>query len=820
MPSPTPSGSQREKTVPLTPEDNQATMMECDEEMVKCLPRCLIQSFDSRAWQTGAAPLRTDLLRLDCSQSMLKPQPEDEPQRPEGRKGKTRSAIQMEAVSPCECYPMQIFSKRYPYAMDPGLIIRVRPADGDDDELTRLLDKAPAAPAEASPRPKTPAPALERDAAEPKVLVYDPDSGLYQPPVPFAPTPASKSLDVMVNPFADKAKPKTRRLKRGEFPYARYTLVNGKKQPRTLEHRTGPRTFDWSVSDERMEGSAGAARITKSHDGVKERAMLAEHERLEASPPFQPKTSVPDWLQAVKASLAELALETNSTTLMHRRLQLTIDIDKLEDTLRDYGIEHTRSLCDYDEAIDEEYMPYCMKSRLPDVLRGCTRFAIVECISAQRALAEFKHAFASFKAGEMPGKEFMECMAAANRVMARDPSYGMSNGTGASDPLDLPAAKVEMALEQFAMNKAHAMGIAVRDTPIFKSRGMGMEFTRLCEADKNAERYEFYSKDFVTLKQLYLQRLAERQMVEIRLLKVVTKKHCEDIISTPSAARTAVKEILHEPFSSSPQMPVSPSVALPSQGSETGADACMSAEKTFVRPATNFILDQLDDMLDAFDNIGENTSMDELMEAHAELSKEIAEMKEAFAANGVPENEIQLIGMMMEPLDCGFLPSTLAKCDFDQLEGKTLQFLDAAYDANMAYATFMAKHEQFVADKITAASFIFYVEDASRLLTGDTSKHERVTDLKARASLIKDALYSNKVQKEGAFSRAVKLRPSVSFRGYEMTWETFNNVKPGSYALQKNNFAAYTYQDLKLEFLRKSAELQAIETSLALLQPV
>jgi len=788
--------------------DTQETTMECDEEMpsmVKPLPQKLVAWFRQTP-RLGDAGLSL----ICCTQIPLKPEADDD-----RRKNKTHSVFGAEPESPSEYFPMQIHSKKYPYAVDLSLIVRTRPATARriDTELSRLLDMGSTA-GEGESRPKTPAPRFDRvdDLARHKVLVLDTKDGGYSPPDPSIPTPSSKTTGVMVNPYAD---PKVLR----DF-----------KAPRRA------RKFEWDLSEQMEQDPPSpydawsrAKTLRVSHDGPAQQAMLTELER-EAALPDTARPSVVDWLDRVRDSIESISKEAKHMTLMHRRVAILADTEKLTDAMRSLGIERPSAVCSSDEAIDEEYKPYCMKKRAPAVLEASTRQAVLASLKAQRTLHEFQQARAGFRAGTVSEAEFAASMdktasglsvgATASRMAA-----AMTPDPAKDRDVEWRADKLAHLLEMNASGKAMTMGMAVRDSPVIVSRGVCMELLQFWAVEKDAKLYEHYRKDYVTLKQLYLQRCAETQAVHIRLIEQALDKLYGG--SPPPDRAGIIKEILNAPLSRSPSLPVSPSAAVPSQPSQgkTGAPSGAEVERAIVddmaaasgprREKTCYLVQQLEDMLSGYDSIAEDKNLDELKEAMLEVMKELAEMEAAFKANGLSDDEFALLGRLAVSLDEEHCPSSLVKCDFASLGGNTLEALDRARAANVTHAAYADKHARYVAGEVKDEEFTACIEETLVAMGSEHILYARGTTVRARADITKELVYKHKVDKEGAFARQVKLLPTLSFRGYTMTWPVFNNVKPGMFAVMNNNFIAYTFQDLKMEFLKKSAELQAIRISIA-----
>lgn len=817
---PSPGDRKREKTVPLydsTPEkDTQETSisMECDEtmpSMVKRLPQKLVAWFRNRDVNSGLSLVR-------CTQSPLRPEVHDQGLR--NRKQKTHSVFGAEPESPCEYFPMQIHSKRYPYAVDARLIIRTRPVTARriDAELSRLLGMGSSA-AEGESRPKTPAPRFDRgddDLSKHKVLVLDTKVGGYSPPDPSLPTPSSKTTNVMVNPYAD---PKVLR----DFKAPRRTRtfdfdLTTEEAPQKMEEDP-PSPYDaWSR----------AKSLRVSCDGPAQQAMLAEVERDRLSKPA--RLSVVDWLGRVESSLQTIAQEPTNMKLMHDRVAILADQEKLTDAMRSFGIDRPTHVCDSEEAIDEDYKPYNMKKRMPHLLEQTTGKAIHECLKAQRALFEFQQARARFQDGMMSVDAFVTSMDKAlesvgGGAVASGMLAAMFPQSNKHQDVETRADKLAHLLQMNANGKAMTMGMAVRDAPVIVSRGVCMELTQFWAVEKDAKLYEYYSKDYVTLKQRYLQRCAEMQAVQIRLIEQGLEKLFKGNPPTSQEMAAMNKEIANCPQQSpSPPLPISPSAAVPSQpsGSQGKADAPSGAavEQAIVEDMTSgaprrekpsYIVQQLDDMKTVYEFIAEDQELGELKEAMLEVMKELAEMEAAFKANGMSTLELSLLGRVAVSLDEEYCPSDLVKCDYATLGANTLEALARARDANVLCTAYTDKLAKFVSRELNGEEFTAVIEETLEAMGKERDLYARGTPVPDRADILKGLVYKHKLDKEGAFARQVKLQPTLSFRGYTMTWATFNNVKPGMYAVVHNNFIAYTFQDLKIEFLKKCAELQAIQ---------
>ena len=824
--SPTPAPDDREKTVviPDTPQAQLHDTMECEEEMPTMVTCRFLRRYDYGRTPDGRA--LQSALKREIAQEF------EEANDGSCKKSKTQSVFGDEPQSPRELYPMQMFSKLYPYNWDVRLIIRVRPPD--DEEVSRLVERTGSfASAEGEPRPKTPTPSSDDDYSKHKVLVMDTRSGKFVPPACAAPTPSSKETDVMVNPYCD---PK---------------VLKDFKAPR----RT--RVFEMDLPD-RMEEDI------PNHDGPKERAVLAvlEREGGQASAGVNP---VPDWVKHVLEAMDKASNKENETALMHFGNAMKTRIDQILDTMSKYGIDKPERVCSSgDEAIDEEFDPYSFKNRYPAVLGVLTRHAIMQCRDAYQALSQLKLVRADFAKGCLTGEEFGERMDAIYDGVA-----GSSNGklrqraTSRDMPIEWKADRIEHDLLMYANETVRKMGTSVRETTVVKRLGACMDLSTLWAVEKDARIYPYYAMDYRALKQNFLMHCAELQATEVRLIEVGMDKQFGGNPPTSEEASAAIKEILYDPFSPSPPLPVSPSLAVPSQpsasqagsqedqgagsqgaqsvtvlsqasGSEVPKDikerlarsgseveqalmeimACSAGGSKRVKK--NYIVQQLEDMLTAYDDLTKpGDTYEDIMEAHESLSKDIEAIKCAFLVNGMAADELAQLGRMPESLDEDFISSHFEKCDYSRLLGSTKKALEQARAENEAYDIFVVMFDKFMGGEMTEQEFGVVVQETLLASSLDLHMYDRVKEMRERADIMKAFMYKKKVEAEGAAARAVKKKPTLCFRGYNMTWETFHRVKPGTFEARSNNYVSYTYQDLKLEFFVKLSELQAFELRLA-----
>jgi hypothetical protein len=823
--SPTPAPDDREKTVviPDTPQAQLHDTMECEEEMptmVTChfLRRCADgRTPDGRALQSA--------LKREIAQEF------EEANDGSCKKSKTQSVFGDEPQSPRELYPMQMFSKLYPYNWDVRLIIRVRPPD--DEEVSRLVERTGSfASAEGEPRPKTPTPSSDDDYSKHKVLVMDTRSGKFVPPACAAPTPSSKETDVMVNPYCD---PK---------------VLKDFKAPR----RT--RVFEMDLPD-RMEVDI------QGQNGPKERAALAlvESEVLQPSAKVDP---MPVWIKHVLSAIDRVSkLETEGALMRHRLTTMT-EMDKILDTMRAYGIDKPERMCSSgDEAMDEVFNPYSFKNRYHGVLGVLTRHAIMQCRDAYQGLWQFKLARTDFAKGALTSEEFEARMDEIFASISASSKGKLQTRASRQMPIEWKADRIEHELMMYANGTVQTMGTSVRETTVVMRTGVCMDLATLWAVEKDASLYQYYSVDYRTLKQMYLMHCAELQATEVRLIEIGMDKQFGGNPPTSAEASAAIKEILYDPFSPSPPMPVSPSLAVPSQPSASqaeekkagsqeedqapgsqgaqsvtvlsqasGSGACLDKSGSEVEQALKdimacstgsskrvkkcYIVQQLEDMLTAYDDLTKpGDTYDDIMEAHESLSKDINAIKCALLTNGMAADELAVLGRMPESLDADFISSHFEKCDYATLLESTKRILEQARADDEAYNVFKVMFDKFMGGDMTEQEFTVVLQETLLAASCDPHMYDRITGMGDRADIMIELMYKKKIEAEGAAARAVKKKPTLCFRGYNMTWETFHRVKPGTFEARSNNYVSYTYQDLKLEFFVKLSELQAFELRLA-----
>jgi len=810
--------------------------------MVKTLPRTFIDSCIQRVRAHVAREVKQEqslFLLLAGGACALSPtnglqslQTSYEHQGPAAvsrKKCKTSSVYVFDRYSPSEYMPMQILSssKRMRHDAGRSLIFGMRP----ESELADLMNQAEdvkgadtvdlTSPSSVQPirfippkaslfkaksghgkkeraadgsslamvdeaRPKTPSPSKRgRSIGDFKVLVLDPYAGTYNPPIPVCSTPSTNETGVVLNPY------------RKAVPMA--DVSNQFKPPRFASTKAQrARAFDWM--DEDQSPPAPTKPLTRSVEGPEARAMMAHHEReATESAEERPDVSVEQWFDTVDASIESICAETKHMVLQHQLVVVQTDIDKLVDAMRATGVEVPTAVGEEEESVEEEYEPYCMKRRYPDVLKVSTRAAIVQCLEAQQALASFVGSRVEFEEGRISEAVFLERIDEVPAFMlCRTPGHKRSDQVS----VEWRADRITHALDMHAMEMAKGMAAAVRDTPVIMSRGVCMELKTKWATESDAQLYEYYAPkyDYCRLKQLYLQRCAERQTVEICLIQLALAK----------ADAGAVQS------SPSPPVPVSPSMALPSQASGSQVeqaimDAMSSAAKTPKRTKEDETVLSLKNILASFDNIGESQDVFELKEALTGVTKDLDDIKEAFKKCGLTQAEIDCLGTETEPLDGEFIPCQHVKCDYATLKRQTKISLDNARAANAVYSNYMLHYTLFKAGMMDEKAFVEEVEKTLLASSAEPYMFDRITEIHARAEVVKDTVHNDKVYKESCFTRLIKQRPTVTIRGYNMTWEFFQRVQSGMIALRENTYVSYTYQDLKLEFLWKSAEAQAIQ---------
>jgi len=812
--SPTPAPDDREKTVviPDTPQAQLHDSMECEEEMptmVTChfLRRCADgRTPDGRALQSA--------LKREIAQEF------EEANDGSCKKSKTQSVFGDEPQSPREFYPMQMFSKLYPYNWDVRLIIRVRPPD--DEEVSRLVERTGSfASAEGEPRPKTPTPSSDDDYSKHKVLVMDTMSGKFVPPACAAPTPSSKETDVMVNPYCD---PK---------------VLKDFKAPR----RT--RVFEMDLPDQMEVDIQG-------QNGPKERAALKQVERDASQDCGKFVTPIPDWIKNTLLAISDTERFQDEAALMHRRHHIMTRMDQILDTMRAYGIEKPERVCiSGDEAINEEFNPYSFKNRYPGVLGVLTRHAIMQCRDAYQGLWQFKLARTDFAKGVLTSEEFEARMDEIFASVSASSKGKLKARAARQMPIEWKADRIEHELMMYANGTVQTMGTSVRETTVVMRTGACMDLATLWAVEKDASLYQYYGFDYRTLKQMYLYSCAELQATEVRLIEIGMDKQFGGNPPTSAEASAAIKEILYDPFSPSPPLPVSPSLAVPSQPSQAadkagsqGEDqapgsqgaqsvtvlsqasgseveqalkdimACSTGSSKRVKKC--YIVQQLEDMLTAYDDLTKpGDTYEDIMEAHESLSKDINAIKCALLTNGMAADELAVLGRMPESLDADFISSHFEKCDYATLLESTKRIFQQARVEEEAYNVFKAMFDKFMGGDMTEQEFTVVLQEALLAASCDPHMYDRITGMGDRADIMIELMYKKKIEAEGAVARAVKKRPTLCFRGYNMTWEVFHRVKPGTFEARSNNYVSYTYQDLKLEYFVKLSELQAFELRLA-----